>query len=108
MKDKGMERDLPEGLLETIRRNTVKLNEIVNDTLELHKLESHKGTEEVMKPVKLKGTIEELKTIFHIGEGKEIVYDAPDIEINIKREHLSSVLINLISNAIKYSGGEKI
>lgn len=73
MKNKGMERDLLERLLETIHRNTVKLSGIVNDTLDIHKLEPHKNAEEVTEHVKLKETVEELETIFHIGEGKEIV-----------------------------------
>lgn len=108
LKDKNMDETVKTKFLETIYKNTTKLNELVNDSLELHRLEYQKNDKDQLEPVNVYEIIEELKPIFQSTGSKEIIYDVPNISVNIRSEHISSILTNLITNAQKYSTGDKI
>ncbi len=96
----------------TILSSAESLLRIINDILDLSKLESGK-IELIEKPFDLRGIIQELCTIYIVGNGsKNIDFDvaiSPDIPAILlgDGDRLKQVLINLIGNAVKFmpSGG---
>lgn len=108
LNDKNMDDQIKTKFLETIYKNTAKLNELVNDSLELHRLEYQKNDNDQIEPANLSEIIEELKPIFQATGSKKIVYVIPNIAVNIRSEHISSILTNLITNAQKYAIGDEI
>ena len=90
--------------LNYIYKNAVSLNELVEGILELHRIEQTKRS--VGKKTDMKEVIEELKTVFvKQAENKNLKFmvDCEEIIVPFAREHVKSVLWNLIDNAIKYT-----
>jgi PAS domain S-box-containing protein len=108
--NKGMAGDMPDQvkhLVDIAGRNTVRLKCLVDDILDIEKLESGK-MEFIMAPLRLaplvKESIEENESF-----GKEFSVDfvmddvLPDIEVNVDSNRLAQVMNNLLSNAAKFS-----
>jgi len=93
--------------IERIRSSVSNLTEILNDFLSLDKLEQgiirNNPVEFVMEQF-IAGTVDELRTILKNGQTIEYVNVSNTITTAIlDNQLLKNVLINLISNAIKYS-----
>ena len=90
--------------LNYIYKNAVSLNELVEDILELHRIEQTKRP--VGKKTDIKEIVEELKTIF-IKQAKnknlKFMVDYEKIIVPFAPEHVKSILWNLTDNAIKYT-----
>lgn len=98
--------------LENIRTSGENLSELINNVLDLSKIESGK-MEVLSEPVNLKLLVQ---GIYHINKAqafqKEITfhYDiAPDLPtvISSDRDKLNQILMNLVSNAIKFTSNKK-
>jgi len=90
--------------LNYIYKNAVSLNELVEGILELHRIEQTKRP--VGKKTNIKEVVEELKTVFvKQAENKNLKFmvDYEEIIVPFAREHVKSILWNLIDNAIKYT-----
>ena len=90
--------------LNYIYKNAVSLNELVEDILELHRIEQTKRP--VGKKTDIKEIVEELKTIFiKQAENKNLKFmvDYEEIIVPFAQEHVKSILWNLIDNAIRYT-----
>lgn len=86
-----------------IRSSVQNLTTILNDFLSLEKLE--KGIQKVDKSVlKLNDLFEELKDEMTLKKNQNLSYESTDTTIVTDRHVLKNILINLISNASKYSG----
>ncbi|MCI5149126.1 MAG: response regulator [Candidatus Electrothrix sp. MAN1_4] len=99
--------------VETIRKNSTHLVAIVNDIMELSKLET--GKVRVLKStVNLHGITEQLHEFFiDQVEGKDIEFTcqiAPDLPkyYVIDTNHCRQILTNLVSNAVKYTDVGKV
>ncbi len=103
-----LDEETRKNFLEAILRSSTRLNNLINDMLELHRLESTNKDFRVKTPTYL----EELKrTILETFEGssdKEIKIETQPDEVYILYDHLMSILVNLIDNAVKYSEGKTV
>lgn len=80
---------------------------LINDILDLAKIESGK-VEVNLQSVSCKSVLKDISdTLGHIANGKglEFICEFPDSDINVyaDRRALSQILINLVSNAIKFT-----
>ncbi len=98
--------DKREKYVNKIKNNVRNLVVILNDFLSLSKLEEGKMS---MQPEYFelidfsKSLIEEIETSKKEGQVITIMNDDPFIEVNLDPKLISHILLNLVSNAIKYS-----
>jgi two-component system, OmpR family, phosphate regulon sensor histidine kinase PhoR len=90
---------------EIILNQTGRLNSLIGDMLELHRLENTSKTVSSGEPVVWNEVVEELKTQYR-DCGKELQFRETDDAVCVRREHLDSLLVNLVDNAVKYSSGD--
>jgi two-component system phosphate regulon sensor histidine kinase PhoR len=83
------------------------LNDLINDMIKLHKLESVGGGFAVDVATSLLAVRDDLRS-FYADADKQLVLEAEEIRVHILPEHLQSVLTNLIDNAVQYSEGETV
>jgi protein-histidine pros-kinase len=93
--------------LQTVQINGRHLLSIINDLLDLAKIESGKFELELV-PVVCQAVLDEVaESLRPLSEGKglEFVIDAPEdeISVNTDRRALTQILINLVNNAIKFT-----
>jgi two-component system phosphate regulon sensor histidine kinase PhoR len=106
--DPDMKKEVLSKFLDTIFGSAKRLNDIINDVLELHKLESIDRAFEVPGPSDIDSVVDAVDGVFAKIEGKKIVYT-----VNVERawilfEHVTSILTNLVDNAVKYSSGDNV
>jgi PAS domain S-box-containing protein len=95
--------------IERIKSSVDHLNDILEDFLSLGKL--NEGRVE-MRPQQtcltdvLQDVVEEMKGQVRSGQHIELQCE-PDLQVNSDKKLLRNVLVNLISNAIKFSGEDK-
>lgn len=93
--------------LQIIMNHTRRLNNLIADILELHQLEAI-GTEiQLDEPTIGAELLHELKARYQDAE-KTVDLDIPETELGIRHEHLSSILTNLVDNALRYSTGSGV
>ncbi|MDE7347717.1 MAG: response regulator [Muribaculaceae bacterium] len=96
----------------TVRRNAQRVLNLVDQLLDLRKIEKGK-MRLVFSPVDIKAFVEELVEMFRpMAEEKELTMiftcGFDHLWVEADRDNLDKILVNLISNAIKYTpkGGE--
>jgi two-component system phosphate regulon sensor histidine kinase PhoR len=94
--------------LSKIFNSSKRINGIINDLLELHKLESTGRTVSPETPVIIAEVIQDLKNRFIDDLTKVIKYYVHVDQLMIHYEHLFSIIANLTDNAVKYSRGQNI
>jgi PAS domain S-box-containing protein len=93
--------------LQTVRTSARHLLSLINDLLDLAKIES--GTVEVVtESVACQGVVNEVVTTLRpLAEGKGLIFEvsmpAQDVMVQTDRRALSQILINLTNNAIKFT-----
>ncbi|PJB78118.1 MAG: two-component sensor histidine kinase, partial [Acidobacteria bacterium CG_4_9_14_3_um_filter_49_7] len=90
---------------EIILNQTGRLNSLIGDMLELHRLENTSNTVSGRKPVLWNEVVDELKSQYR-DCGKKLQFRETDEAVYVRREHLDSLLVNLVDNAVKYSSGD--
>jgi two-component system phosphate regulon sensor histidine kinase PhoR len=93
--------------IKTIYKSSNNLNNLINDILELHKLESEGKNFTVKEAIYIKDIVDELKQQYS-DTTKQLHINSKDNKIYIIYDHLMSILTNLIDNALKYSQGKNI
>lgn len=96
-----------EKFLTIIHSNSKRLNNIINDILELHRLEHIADGFSVDEPLQLDSAVSELEERYEGFEVKTLI-KADCTEIPILREHFMTLVTNLTDNAHKYSTGKVI
>ncbi len=94
--------------LDNIYSSSVRLNNLINDIIELHKLESVAGGFKVDTAVSLEETVADLESFYAQSNDKKLSIATDAAKVGIVFEHLQSVLTNLIDNAFKYSTGDTV
>ena len=89
--------------LDNIYISSQRLNNLINDVIELHKLESVGDNFTVSHSVVPEDIAAELRAFYADSGAAKLTITATDTPVFISAEHLRSVLTNLIDNAIKYS-----
>lgn len=93
--------------LHIIFSHTRRLNNLISDILELHTLESLGEVVKVEEPVALDDLKSELMA--HYNDMKETVHLSFDAgRIGVRHEHLTSIITNLVDNAIKYGDANRV
>lgn len=93
--------------LEHIYSAAGRLNNLINDIIELHKLESNNNNFHVDNSTDLEIITDDLKSMYELSD-KNITITSASTEVKIAYEHIQSVITNLVNNAIKYSDGSDI
>ncbi len=94
--------------LNNIYESSMRLNNLINDIIELHKLESVGDGFTIDEAISLVNTANDIRA-FYIDTGdKTITLETDDVQVFILQEHLQSILTNLVDNALKYAEGEHI
>jgi two-component system, OmpR family, phosphate regulon sensor histidine kinase PhoR len=93
--------------LERIHRDIDRMNHLVNDLLELSRLESGQLALQI-SPLELRPLVEEVRLRFSaLAEAREVLVEAdlpPGLpQVRGDREKLQQVLINLVENALKFT-----
>lgn len=90
--------------MEIIRKNTHLLLQLINDVLDLSRIESGK-TELYPEPMEVSEWMEEMRKMYTgkttEGVAFEVLVPDQDIWITTDRNRLSQIIFNLLSNAIK-------
>ncbi len=96
-----------EKLLRTVQSSARHLLSLINDLLDLAKIESGR-VELNLAPVECQSVVQEVTTALRpLAESKGLAFDAtvtpPDLVVQADRRALSQILLNLTSNAIKFT-----
>lgn len=94
--------------LDHIYNSSMRLNNLINDIIELHKLESIGVCFAVDEATPLIEIAEDIRSLYPDSGDKTLVLTTDIAQVCILPEHLQSILINLIDNAFKYSTGESV
>lgn len=107
----GVMTDNQKSILEKMNNNTQSLIQLVNDMLDLSKLESNK-LEINLTNNSLSGMVEnsinQMSLLFK-NKGIALVFDGDDTIVNTDADKFDRILMNLLSNAYKFThGGGKV
>jgi two-component system phosphate regulon sensor histidine kinase PhoR len=108
MNDPQMEKEVMARFLETIFTSSRRLNDLINDVLELHRLESIDQDFSIPEPTEISEVNQAVSGLFEKVDGKTISLIEEVGRVSVHFEHITSVLTNLIDNAVKYSTGGNI
>jgi len=86
---------------------SIRLNNLIDDILKVHKLETIGDDFIVNEPINLKDFEYDIKE-FYTDANKIVDLNFDKVSVNVEYEHLQSLVKNLLDNAIKYSNGEKV
>ncbi|MDR2366843.1 MAG: hypothetical protein LBF58_01835 [Deltaproteobacteria bacterium] len=103
-KDKGMSKDKLDKFLTTIHGNARRLNSLLDDLISLHRLETNEPTQ---AQADLGEVVADVRDLIET-QGKTLLWQSDTGLVNVNGGHITSVLVNLITNAIKYSSGPEI
>ncbi len=98
-------------LLETIHRQSKLLINLINELLDLSRIEARRGKDFHRQPITVQVVVDQtLKGLLVINDQREVKVDMPQGELSIlvDREKTMHALMNVLSNAFKYSpdGGD--
>ncbi|MDY0190965.1 MAG: HAMP domain-containing sensor histidine kinase [Desulfuromonas sp.] len=87
---------------------SLRLNNLINDVLELSKLESVHEAFAVIEGVSLSEVANDIREFYAADDAMELNINCDSSVVMVRNEHLLSILTNLIDNARKYSTGSRI
>ncbi|ABE49551.1 PAS domain-containing sensor histidine kinase [Methylobacillus flagellatus] len=93
-------------MLATVHRQSVRLTKLINDMLDLAKIEARKGMSFDIKPYRLTDIVDTaLKEFLVSGEGRAIKFHFNNhaLKVSADFDKLIQALVNVLSNAHKYS-----
>jgi PAS domain S-box-containing protein len=93
--------------VEIAYRNSLRLLKLVNTLLDFSRIEAER-TDAVYEPTDLAATTAELASVFRSAiekAGLRLIVDAPPLpeEVNVDREMWEKIVLNLLSNAFKFT-----
>jgi signal transduction histidine kinase len=94
-----------------INEESIRLSKIVDDLLDVSRIEAHKGFELVKKPVQLADLLmENIKFYSGVETGHRVITDIVQNVplVSVDGDKIGQAIKNLIDNAIKYSPGGDI
>jgi two-component system phosphate regulon sensor histidine kinase PhoR len=103
--DQDMPAEIKSKFLNTIYRNSRRVNILIDDLIKLHTLENSDESE--ITETNLDDIVEDIIDVVDPGN-KNIKYQCDHGVVNIHSAHILSIVTNLISNAVKYSKADKI
>lgn len=106
----GEQNEKTQGLIQIAHSNCERLIRLINDILDIEKIEAGKMTFN-MQPTPLPNVINHAIEINQgLSEKTQIAIKLqgkiPDVQVNIDQDRLTQVITNLISNAVKFSPPE--
>lgn len=107
MNDPDMDKKFHDKFINIIYKSSNRLNLLINDILKLHKLEMQKEDIKIEEATVGSDLCEEIEAYYQ-DRPQNIMINSNAQEMFILREHLMSVITNLVDNAVKYSTGENI
>ncbi|MFL9609805.1 ATP-binding protein [Methylobacillus sp. Pita2] len=93
-------------MLATVHRQSVRLTKLINDLLDLAKIEARKGMSFDIKPYRLTDIVDTaLKEFLVSGDGRAISFHFNNhaLKVSADFDKLIQALVNVLSNAHKYS-----
>ena len=99
--------DTRQKFIGNIYNASLRLNNLINDVLELDRLESINGSE-IVESVQLNDIAAEVEAFYAGSIEQTLTINSDDSAVFILPEHLMSILTNLIDNACKYSSGSEV
>ncbi len=108
LNDPAMKREVLERFLETIFSSSKRLNNLIDDVLELHRLESIEKDFFIAEPTELTEVVQAVSGLYDRGVKKRVTIQSCAGQVHILFEHISSILTNLIDNALHYSSGKRV
>ena len=100
--------DQEQAFLESILRQSTRLTSMINDLLDLSKIESQSANQLVKTDCKLKELINKAITDSFVNRSVKFETELPEIAISVDGEKITRALMNVFSNAIKYSAQDSI
>ncbi|MBW2187191.1 MAG: hypothetical protein JRG71_12570 [Deltaproteobacteria bacterium] len=94
--------------LDNIYGSSVRLNNLINDIIELHKLESIGDGFAIDEAISLTDAANDIRAFYTDTGDKTLTLESEDVKVFVLYEHLQSILTNLIDNALKYAKGDQI
>ena len=91
-------------LLEIILRQSRRVTELLNELLDLARIEARRGKDFKLADHGLRSILDDVAATF-TGSARRIVIVMPDesIRLNVDKEKIHQALINLLGNALKFS-----
>lgn len=94
-----------------IHKQAAMVSEILNELLDLQRIESRRGKDFVIAQIEVSQLIQDTVSIFKVPEGRAapaMVLPEPSVFVRVDRSKMMQVINNVLSNAYKYSpkGGE--
>jgi len=93
-------------LLETIARQATRMSTIIDELLDLARIEARQGKDFVMEPVPLQALVDLVVKDYRPPEGRAspvITPCAASVTVHADRSKLQQAVLNVLSNAYKYS-----
>lgn len=93
-------------MLATVHRQSTRLTKLINDLLDLAKIEARKGMSFDIKPYRLTDIVDTaLKEFMVSGEGRAIGFNFNNhaLKVSADFDKIIQALMNVLSNAHKYS-----
>lgn len=107
LSDADMPEDVRNKFVKKIYDSSLRLNELIEDIIKLHKLERLGDNFYIEEPFSSSEIGVELKSIYENSQ-KKVNISVEDGNYFVEYEHAMSVITNLIDNAIKYSKGDVV
>lgn len=93
-------------ILATISRQSALMSSIINELLDLARIEARRGKDFVLERVTLQDIVADAVAGYKPPEGRQPPELAPALEpmpVNVDRSKMQQALLNILSNAYKYS-----
>ncbi|WP_051937762.1 PAS domain S-box protein [Ferriphaselus sp. R-1] len=106
-----LNRSYPEGdrkeMLEVVFRQSALVNSIINELLDISRIEARRGKDFVYKKNEAREVCQEVSANFNIDGHRPLILQMPDTPLffNVDRSKIGQALSNVLSNAYKYSPG---
>jgi PAS domain S-box-containing protein len=111
LKSNEFDRSTTLEIISTVHNQAKSLTQLINELLDLVRIESRKGQDFVMSEVSVADIIFEIKNEWDgIGKAERISINIPDNIplVFIDREKIKQTVINLLSNAYKFSNTDSV